>query len=310
MKRHHCLFTGWLTALCAIIFCCIGKNASAQSPQFNESRAWEYLEAQCDMGPRVPGSSAHRQCLDYLVSELGKYADDVQKQPFLGMNPVSKQTYNLNNIIGSFWAERSRRILLCAHWDSRPWADQDPDPANRLTPVMGANDGASGVAVLLEISRCLSLADPGIGVDIVFFDGEDMGRAGRLEEYCQGSGWYAKNLGFPLPEAAVLLDMIGDADLHIPQELYSRMSCPDLLNEIYLVAAELGESAFDPSPGLPVYDDHVPLIYEGIQAVDLIDFEYEYWHTVNDFPENCSAESLGTVGRVLLKWLFQRGGKP
>ncbi len=278
--------------------------------EFDSARAWEYLQKQCSFGPRPPGSKAHRKCLDYLEMELKKYSSSVQRQSFLGVNPVSGETYTMHNLIAGFWPERSRRVMLCAHWDTRPWADRDPDPANRDQPILGANDGASGVAILLEIARCLAEEDPGIGVDVVLFDGEDMGREGHLDEYCLGSHWYARHLRFPLPEAVVLLDMVGDADLRIAQELYSRMTSPELLSEIFAVAEQLGESAFDPRPGHAVYDDHVALLNEGIQAVNLIDFDFDYWHTVKDVPEYCSPESLGTVGRVVLTWLYQRGGRP
>ncbi len=284
-------------------------DALAQAAHFDESRAWDNLIAQCSFGPRTPGSKAHAQCLDYLEDELQNYAESVQRQTFLGVNPKTGDTHSLVNLVAKFWPAHSRRVMLCAHWDTRPWADQDRLTVNHNKPVLGANDGASGVAVLLEISRCIGLNDPGIGVDIVLFDGEDMGREGRLDEYCQGSRWYAQNLEIPLPEAVVLLDMVGDADLHIPQELYSRMSAPELLNEIYLLAEEMGESCFDTGPGTPVYDDHVPLLQEGIPAINLIDFEYQYWHTIEDIPDNCSAESLGKVGRVVLEWIYRCGKK-
>lgn len=281
-------------------------SAGAQVPDFDEMRAWEHLLKQCAFGSRAPGTKAHDKCLNYLKEELGKYASSVQGQQFIAVDPYTKETYSLNNIIAEFWPNRSRRILLCAHWDSRPWADRDPDPENHKNPIVGANDGASGVAIFLEVARCVALKDPGIGIDIVLFDGEDMGREGHLEEYCLGSEWYAQNMKYPLPEAAVLLDMVGDADLYIPQELYSRMAALDLLDEIFTVAGELGENVFDPRPGQAVYDDHIPLLKAGVEAVNLIDFDYEYWHTVQDIPEKCSPESLGSVGRVVLTWIYRR----
>lgn len=301
--RHKAL----IFSACAAGLLFYGTETYAQTPGFNEENAWKQLLTQCDFGPRPPGSRAHQQCLEYLETELQQYASSVQRQDFFGLNPVSNESLPLVNLIARFFPERSRRLLLCAHWDTRPWADQDPDPKNHQTPIIGANDGASGVAVLLEIGRCLKLRDPGIGVDIVLFDGEDMGRASHPEEYCLGSRWYADHLTMPLPEAAVLLDMIGDADLLIPYELYSYFSARNLQQEIYHLAAELGEKSFLPSPGPSVYDDHVPLIQEGIPAVDLIDFDYEYWHTIEDTPKQCSPSSLGSVGRVLLEWIYRRG---
>jgi hypothetical protein len=292
---------------CVLIFS-TALYAGAQVPEFDEQRAWEHLIKQCAFGPRNPGSKAHKNCYDYLTEELGKYASSVQGQPFIAIDPYTKETYGLSNILATFWPDRSRRLFLCAHWDSRPWADQDPDPDKRKDPIVGANDGASGVAILLEIARCVAAKDPGIGIDIVLFDGEDMGREGRLDEYCLGSERYARNMSYPLPEAAVLLDMVGDADLYIPQELYSRMAASDLLNEIFTVAGELGENVFDSRSGQAVYDDHIHLLKAGVEAVNLIDFDYEYWHTVQDIPENCSPESLGSVGRVVLTWIYRRAG--
>jgi hypothetical protein len=292
-------------ALSVIVFIILtSSDIQAQVPIFDQTNAWNWLAAQCEIGPRPPGSKAHQVCLEYLEKELEKFGQSVERQSFLGRNPVSGKSYNLTNLIVPFWQDRQRRVLLCAHWDTRPWADQDPDPDNHNTPIIGANDGASGVAVLLEICRILALRDPGIGVDVVFFDGEDMGRAGILDEYCLGSRWYALNLRHPYPEAVVLLDMVGDADLHLPQELYSRLTAPDLVSEIYDIAAEIGESAFDRSAGHPVYDDHVAFLNEGIAAVNLIDFDYPYWHTIQDTPDRCSEESLGAVGRVILAWLY------
>lgn len=277
-----------------------------RSVEFNQENAWNYLQKQCAFGPRPPGSDAHHECLEYLEGELKRFIPSVQRQAFLGVNPVSEVTYTLHNVIAQFHPERTPRTVLCAHWDTRPWADRDPDPANREKPILGANDGASGVAVLLEIARCISSEDPGIGVDIVLFDGEDMGREGYLDEYCLGSRYYSQNLKYPLPEAAVLLDMIGDANLHIMQELYSRMTSRSLLDEIFSIAEKIGESAFDKRPGTAVYDDHIALINEGIPAVNLIDFNFDHWHTLKDTPEVCSPESLSAVGRVLLAWLYQR----
>ena len=299
------------SAACKVYFLLflVTYATQAQEPDFDAERAWDYLLKQCSFGPRPPGSDAHLKCLKYLETELAKFAPSVNRQALLGINPVTRETCGLVNLIAEFWPERTRRILLCAHWDTRPWAGQDPDFANRDKPIIGANDGASGVAVLLEIARCLSMKDPGVGVDIVLFDGEDMGREGHLDEYCLGSRWYAQNLEYPFPEAAVLVDMVGDADLHIPQELYSRTSAPELITEIFSIAEELGESAFDPRPGRAVYDDHILLLQNGIPAVNLIDFDYDFWHTLKDIPENCRAQSLRSVGRVILAWVYQRGSR-
>ncbi len=273
---------------------------------FDADKAWEHLQAQLAFGPRNPGSEGHRLCLRYLEAELKKYARTLDLQPFSAVIPGTSQTVSLSNVIAGFYPEHPRKILLCAHWDTRPWADQDPDPQNRKKPVPGANDGASGVAVLLEIARCLAARDPGIAVEIALFDGEDMGREGHLNEYLLGSREYASRLQLPLPEAALLLDLVGDRDLRIPQELYSLQSSPTLVREIFAIAAAFGKKEFDPRPGTAVYDDHIPLMQAGIPVVNLVDFEYKFWHTMEDVAQNCSAASLKAVGDVVLTWIYQR----
>jgi Zn-dependent M28 family amino/carboxypeptidase len=278
---------------------------AAHAIEFDAGKAWDNLLAQVNFGPRPPGGSGHNKCLAWLESELKKYAT-VERQGFIGREGVSGKSLSLTNLIAHIPGKRPERVLLCAHWDTRPWADMDPEPANRSKPIPGANDGASGVAVLLEIARCLSLQKPSLSVDIVLFDGEDLGREGHLEEYLQGSRAYARSLKFPLPSAAILLDMVGDRDLAIPQELYSLNNSPDLVREVFDLAARLNVSAFHYRPGNHVYDDHIPLIETGIPSVDLIDFDYPWWHTLEDTPDKCSPQSLGAVGKVVLAWVYSR----
>jgi glutaminyl-peptide cyclotransferase len=270
---------------------------------FDGDRAFFYLEAQVAFGPRVPGSSAHQQCLEYLQRELSYFADSVWTQPFNYHSSDRNETLSLTNIVGRFAPQKRDRVLLCAHWDSRPFADQDPDPKNRSTPIPGANDGASGVAILLEAARQLAADPVKVGVDIAFFDGEDYGREGNLDDYLLGAKNYAKNLPDPLPKFVVLLDMVGDEDLHIPQEIYSMRNAPTILAKIYDAAKRVKATAFERREGIPVVDDHIPFLQAGIPAVDLIDFDYPYWHTLEDTPGHCSAKSLDQVGRTLMDML-------
>jgi glutaminyl-peptide cyclotransferase len=279
---------------------------SACAAEFDSARAWNNLLAQCAFGPRNPGSAGHQKCLLWMETELKKSAVTVDRQIFSGRTGTGSPSLKLTNLVAHFPGEKPGRVLLCAHWDTRPWADQDTDPANHSKPILGANDGASGVAVLLEIARCLALLKPSVSVDIALFDGEDLGREGHLEEYLQGSREYARNLKLPLPRAAILLDMVGDRDLRIPQEAYSWRHSASLVKEIFDLALKLKQPAFDPHPGDPVYDDHIPLLEAGLRGVDLIDFSYPYWHTLQDTPENCSAQSLGSVGKVVLAWVYQQ----
>lgn len=212
----------------------------------------------------------------------------------------------MTNVVASFSLQKTERILLCAHWDSRPWADQDPNSENRDQPVLGANDGASGVAVLLEVARHIQLAEPKYGVDIVLFDGEDSGLPGQPDSYALGAQHFAKNKDFRYrPKFGILLDMVGDKDLQIYQEENSVNYAPQIVERIWDRAQGLGSSSFFASPGYQVTDDHLPLLNVGIPCVNLIDFDYEYWHTLADTPDKCSPESLAEVGRLILSLLYE-----
>ena len=185
----------------------------SQVPLFDANSAYEYLRKQCDFGPRNPGSTGHEQCLEFLVGEFKRFADTVVKQPFPFTNHKDQTRLTLHNVIASFGSQGDR-ILLCAHWDTRPWADRDPDRKNRKKPILGANDGASGVAILLEIARILAEHPSPVGVDIVLFDGEDSGLEGQDDTWCQGSRYFAQNKQSKyLPRYGILLDFVGDKDL-------------------------------------------------------------------------------------------------
>lgn len=277
----------------------------AQTPSFGAVRAFGFLEAQCDFGPRIPGSEGSRKCIDFMVQQLENAGATVQQQPFIFSNPLTGEQVMAANVIGSF-GNQSNRIVLCAHFDTRPYADEDPDPAKRKMPVPGANDGASGVAVLLEMAEQFKNHPPPAGVDMVFFDAEDSGIEGNNLSWCQGSRYFAKNPIVPhFPEYAVLLDMIGDRDLQIPIEGYSNRYAPQLVQKIWSRAEALGLTPFVRQTTGYVVDDHLELMKAGIPAVDLIDFDYPYWHTVEDLPKHCSAESLAVTGRLLLSLIYE-----
>jgi len=235
-----------------------------------------------------------------------KYADTVQHQNFRhalrpGGNPVT-----MTNIIASFQASRPNRILLCAHWDTRPWADQDPDPKNRTKPVLGANDGASGVAVLLEIARILKEAPPFPGIDIVFFDGEDFGDYGNNDSWAIGSREYAQHFKHVhLPQYGILLDLVGEKNHQFYIEKNSYSFAPELVTTIWNKAEQLGIPEFIPEIGLEVMDDHIRLFEAGIPCADIIDLDYPYWHTTEDTPDKCSVQSLDNVGRVVIATIYE-----
>jgi len=282
------------------------RTGEPKAPTFDGDKAYQYLIRQCDFGPRVPGSQAHQRCLNFLTSELKKFDATVTPQPFRQKLPGFENPVTMTNIIASFGLQKAERILLCAHWDSRPWADQDPDSENRDKPIIGANDGASGVAVLLEVARNLQSAEPKYGVDIILFDGEDSGLPGQADSYALGAQHFAKNKDFRYrPKFGILLDMIGDGDLQIYQEENSVNYAPKIVKRIWDRAEELGSASFHASSGYQVTDDHLPLLNVGIPCVNLIDFDYEYWHTLADTPDKCSPESLAEVGRVILSLLYE-----
>lgn len=257
---------------------------------FDGQRAYADVEKQVAFGARTPGSEAHRQTVNWIRAQLADagWMSEVQETAWDGQ-PV-------RNIIASRDGQPPK-VILGAHYDSRLFADNDPDPANHTLPVPGANDGASGVAVLLEIARVLP-ADS-IPVTLVFFDAEDNGRIPGWD-WILGSRAYAASLTH-LPQAVVIVDMIGDADLRIFQEANSD---PTLSAEIWQTAARLGYAdVFIPEVRYTILDDHIPFIERGIPAVDIIDINYPYWHTLQDTPDKVSARSLQIVGDTVLAWL-------
>ncbi len=275
---------------------------SGDAVRFDQERAFGYLHEQVAFGPRVPGTEAHEKARGWIVNLLAGYTSHVTVQPFTGI--IDGRETVMKNILCSFYPENTTRVLLCAHWDSRIYADRDPDPANAAKPVPGANDGASGVAVLLEAAASIAAREPPVGVDIVLFDGEDDGTNGQNETWLLGSRFFAETMppGYR-PQYAILLDMIGDRDLSLSRDVNSESAAPALWNRIENACAEQG-IRIEPQ-AISLLDDHIPLIQRGIPAVDLIDFEYPYWHTASDTPDKCSAESLGRIGRLVLGIVYE-----
>jgi hypothetical protein len=272
----------------------------ARERGFDGERAYAALVAQVELGPRVPGTDAHRRGLEYLQRELKPLADRVSLHSFDGVCALDSSRVRFHNVVAVFHPESRRRILFGAHWDSRPFADEDPDPANRTRPVPGANDGASGVAVLLEVARALEARPPRIGVDLVFFDGEDCGRPSEPAGFALGSRQFVADHPGYRPGYAVVLDMVGRTGTRIPREGNSVAAAPQLVEAIWSVAREKGLSVLSDSLGPPWMDDHIAFLAAGIPAVDLIDAADPAWHTVADLPGNCSPATLAEVGRLLL----------
>lgn len=294
-------------------------------PGFDAQRAFADLEAQDDFGPRVPGSDAHEQCADWLMGTLDDIGARVVTDEFTATTALSDEQYDFTNIIGVF-AENAGGdpLLLGAHWDSRAVADHDPDPNLRDQPVPGANDGASGVAVLLEVARALEGVTPPRPVVIALFDAEDQGKAGSTLPH---SGWIIGSRllaeqwpqSVPWPEQMILVDLVGGDNEHndrvgtpsmsndyfdLKIERNSLENAPGLVDEIWSIAERLGHDAFERTTGSRITDDHVPFIEAGVEAIDIIEFVPPEWHTVDDTPEHCSPDSLEQVGETLLEFIY------
>lgn len=258
---------------------------------FDAQRAYQNVKDQVAFGPRLPGSEAHQRTVDWISNTLRSAGWQVEIQ----------QTTRLGHPIRNIVAKRgsgSPWVILGAHFDTRLVADRDPDPLKRSQPVPGANDGASGVAVLLEIARVLPASRPG-QVWLVFFDAEDQGNLPGWD-WILGSRAFAESLTAK-PDAVVVLDMIGDASLNIHQE---QASNPALTQSIWNTAAQLKyQQYFIATVKYNILDDHVPFLEAGIKAVDIIDIDYTAWHTTADTPDKVSPESLKIVGETILKWL-------
>lgn len=285
----------------------------ADAPAFSADSAYSFVERQVAYGPRVPGSEAHTRTAQWLASQLrGRGAETTVQEADL--KAFDGTVLHARNIFGRFAPENPRRVLLLAHWDSRPWADNDPDPANHTKPVPGANDGASGVGVLLEMARLLQQKQPAVGVDILFVDAEDYGTDGDDLSWALGARHFVENPpveGYA-PEAVVLLDMVGGKDARFAREQFSAYYAPGLLNSVWAAAERVGESArFTNEIGGMITDDHREFQNAGLQAIDIIEYCPDTgfnprWHTLADDMSGISAETLGAVGRVVTEWLYSQ----
>ncbi len=271
--------------------------------KFDSGKAWNLLNRQVEFGPRKPGTPSHINCRDFLKDELSKSCENVRLQEFSHRWSSTGQGVTMWNIVGEQnWKTAKVRVALFAHWDTRPTADQETDEDARKQPIPGANDGASGVAVLLELGRAIKNAHPDVGILYVLTDGEDLGPG--LDEMFLGARAFARTMSQPKANYGILLDMIGDKDLRVPKEPNSQYFAPDLERALYRHAAEVGLGETFPSVmGPEIEDDHLAICQAGVPTIDLIDFTYPSWHTLADTPDKCSAESLGKVGKLLETWL-------
>ncbi len=314
-----------------ILVACTSKSTATQSqksetkslniPSFSADSAYSYVEAQCNFGARVPASEAHAQCLEYFINFFNANgADSVIVQEATGVLYDGRKM-PIRNVIAQYNTQSQNRIMLCAHWDSRPYADHDPNAASHRTPIIGANDGASGVGVLMEIARLLNNNPQNIGIDIILFDLEDWGAPEWVDSrsddggWCLGSKHWAKSPHTPGYQAqyAILLDMVGAANAVFYREYFSDRYASWLVDKVWNRAAELGYSdIFVNKRGGAVTDDHVPVNeHNGTPCIDIIHYDPntesgfgDFWHTHNDDIQSIDKNMLGKVGTVLVNLIY------
>ena len=281
---------------------------TVEPPRFDGDRAYGYLKDQVAFGPRVPDSRAWSDCRKYAVDHFVRAGLAVDTPSFTFVDPYSGRSIRLVNIHAGFRdaGRTDPPILFVAHYDSRPRAEEAIDTSLRRAPIAGANDGASGVAVLLELANLLKDKSPGANVDLLLVDGEDWGKPSDLDYYCLGSKAFARSGLGGKYRFAVVLDMVGDARQEIFREAYSEQYQKPLNDMIWSVAKQLGISTFHDTTRHTVIDDHLSLNVAGLPAVDIIDFDYPYWHTEFDTPDKCSSQSLENVGRVIAYIAYNR----
>lgn len=330
MKRFS--FLPLMTVLLVAVLACSSNKRSVgeadekrpatqvQVPAFQADSAYHYIETQAAFGPRVPNTAAHRACGDYLAAQLERFGAKVYNQ-YADLMAYDNTLLKARNIIGAYLPESRKRVMLCAHWDSRPYADYDPDPKKHHTPILGVNDGASGVGVLLEVARQLQQQAPSIGIDIIFFDAEDYGTPtfykGPYKEdtWCLGSQYWGRMPHVDNYNArfGILLDMVGGRGATFYQELFTKRTASKEMKKIWEAAHRLGYGAFFPKKeGTEVTDDHVYVFnLRQIPCVDIINYDPkgdtgfgDFWHTTSDTMEQIDRATLQAVGQTLLQVIY------
>ena len=331
MKMRKLMITPLLCLLTvAAISCGNGKKAEqtkevekeiVKAPEFNADSAYLYVEEQVKFGPRVPNTQAHKDCGEYIAQKLTSFGAKVYNQ-YADLTAWDGTLLKARNIIGAYKPESKKRVLLCAHWDTRPYADNDPNEKNYHTPILGANDGASGVGVLLEIARQIQQSSPELGIDIVLFDAEDYGtpsfHKGRYQEHdwCLGSQYWGR---FPHVQNynarfGILLDMVGGKEATFYYEGYSARNAHKQMKKIWKKANEIGYgNYFIREEGGEVTDDHVYVHTIGrIPCVDIINYDVrsqrasfgDFWHTLDDNMEVIDRNTLKAVGQTVMEVIY------
>lgn len=277
---------------------------------FDGRRAMSYLEEVCRLGPRISGSEGMRKQQELLKKHFESLGLRVELQRFTGSQPSRRVPVPMANLIASWQPDRPRRVILCCHYDTRPLADQEEDPRKWQLPFVGANDGGSGVAFLMELANHLKDFNTQVGIDLVCFDAEEYIYNPDTDRYFLGSEHFAQAYRQAKPKptylAALLFDMIAGRDARFPMELNSVMLAGALVRQIWQIAAEQRCAVFvNGFSRVPVQDDHLALNRVGIPAIDIIDFDYPHWHRLSDVPANCSPEPMEQVARVVIVWLHR-----
>jgi Zn-dependent M28 family amino/carboxypeptidase len=326
MKKNACLI------ICIGLFACACKQnpqITVQNdnilkviiPEFNADSAYYYTAAQVAFGPRVPNTPAHVACGNYLANELRRFGAEVTEQEAI-LQTYDNQTIHAKNIIASFHTGSKNRTLLCAHWDSRPFADHDPNPENYRTPISGANDGAGACGALLEIARQAGMQQPAVGVDIILFDAEDWGKPQfdsknyHISGWCLGSEYWAKNPHVPNYTAkyGILLDMVSASGAQFYKEYFSMQNASNVVKKVWEAAQALGyDSYFINKKGTGIEDDHLQVFeYRKIPCIDIIQYDPnsqsgfgDYWHTIDDNMDAVSKETLKAVGQTVMYVLYR-----
>jgi glutaminyl-peptide cyclotransferase len=277
---------------------------------FDGKRALKYLEKICEIGPRISGTKSMRTQQELIKKHFEDLGAKVVFQNFEATQNSVRGKTPMSNIIVSFQPDKKKRVILCSHYDTRPIADREEDPLDWKKPFVSANDGGSGVALLMELGNHMKDLKTNVGVDFVFFDGEEFiykTDGPNKDRYFIGSQHFAQtwrqSKNHCEYSAAILLDMIASADLNLYLEHHSWNRFPDLCREVWTIAKEQNCKAFQPRVKHEVLDDHLSLQAVGIPAIDLIDFDYVHWHKLTDTPANCSADNMEQVAKVLSVWL-------
>lgn len=309
-----------------------GQSDSKQQPEqlaiptFNADSAMADLRAQVGLGPRVPGTKAHAAFIERAVAKLKGYGATVDVQRATVNNPLDGSPVAISNIQAAFNLTATNRVMILAHYDTRPWADEDPVESNRNRPIDGANDGASGVAVIMELARLMSQQSPAIGVDLLLVDAEDSGKSApdgagydeavRYEKsWCLGSRYWAENQPGDRvrPRYAILLDMVGGRNANFYREAFSEAHAKHVNDKVWGEAAKMGLTMrFRNDVGGAINDDHLPLLNAGIPAIDIIEIGHDEtgafnptWHTLNDNIDNIDPTTIGMVGQLITNIIYK-----